>query len=46
MKSGGSARGRPEKVADDIQVAIEHHCSPMGRSRIDVLLGRPQHSQT
>jgi hypothetical protein len=25
-------------VADDIQVAIEYHCSPVGRSRIDVLL--------
>lgn len=26
------------KVADDIAVAIEYHCSPVGRSRIDVLL--------
>ena len=26
------------KVADDIQVAIEYHVSPIGRSRIDVLL--------
>ncbi|MBI2386231.1 MAG: DUF2075 domain-containing protein [Elusimicrobia bacterium] len=25
-------------VADDITVAIEYHCSPVGRSRIDVLL--------
>ncbi len=25
-------------VADDIQVAIEYHCSPVGRSRIDILL--------
>ncbi len=25
-------------VADDISVAIEYHCSPVGRSRIDVLL--------
>lgn len=28
----------PAKVADDIQIAIEYHCSPVGRSRIDVLL--------
>ncbi len=26
------------KVADDVQIAIEYHCSPIGRSRIDVLL--------
>ncbi len=26
------------KVADDITIAIEYHCSPVGRSRIDVLL--------
>ncbi len=25
-------------VADDIMVAIEYHCSPVGRTRIDVLL--------
>ena len=28
----------PAKAADDIQIAIEYHCSPVGRSRIDVLL--------
>jgi hypothetical protein len=28
----------PAKVDDDIQIAIEYHCSPVGRSRIDVLL--------
>ncbi len=33
----GSVLGQA-KVADDIQVAIEYHCSPVGRSRIDVLL--------
>lgn len=26
------------KVADDITVAIEYHCSPVGRTRIDILL--------
>lgn len=25
-------------VADDVRIAIEYHCSPVGRSRIDVLL--------
>ena len=35
----------PAKVADDIQIAIEYHCSPVGRSRIDVLLaGNDGHS--
>jgi len=29
---------RPASVADDITIAIEYHCSPVGRSRIDVLL--------
>ncbi len=26
------------KVADDVQLAIEYHCSPVGRYRIDILL--------
>jgi DUF2075 family protein len=26
------------KVADDVQIAIEYHCSPVGRYRIDVML--------
>ena len=26
------------KVADDVQIAIEYHCSPVGRCRIDVML--------
>ena len=26
------------QVADDITIAIEYHCSPVGRTRIDVLL--------
>ncbi|MDX6768182.1 MAG: DUF2075 domain-containing protein [Elusimicrobiota bacterium] len=28
----------PAKVAEDITVALEYHCSPVGRSRIDILL--------
>ena len=35
------------QVDDDVAVAIEYHCSPVGRSRIDVLLagsdGRRDH---